>query len=917
VVVVEGPAGIGKSELLRAVRANAQARGVGVLSARGSEFEIEIAFGVARQLLEPMLRAASAGERRRLLDGVARVGARAVGVEASEPPADRFAAFHGLYWLLANRADRGPVVVSVDDVQWADDPSLAWLGYLARRAEDLAVLLALALRSGDPGAERGELDGLVGTGGVQRLAPGPLSAAAVGAIVRAQLDPQADEPFCAACAELSGGNPLFARELVAAARDEGLAARAESVPALRRIAPTAVGTSVLARLGRLGTEAVALARAVAVLGAGAEVVLAARLAELEPVAAELTADRLAAAQIFAPVRPLEFFHPLIGEAVAQDIASGARRVAHRRAAALLDRDRGESLARVAAHLLVCGPAGDAWVVERLRDAARDALERGAADVAADYARRALSEPPTPDERASLMLLLGTAEWRAGQPDAITHLEQARAAAIDDPGAMIAACSQLALAYAVRDETVRAVEVIESTLAAVGDTNPDLAMMFEGGIASVGLSDLRTAPAALRRAERLRAGLDAVVHPPMLVLVVSAVDAARANRAAEAEELAGRALACHPYPPSPDISPQLIITLTWVECYDVLERLCDDLIAAARGRGAMQETVGILVCRAWALCDRGALADAEADARWALEHAAGVYRMAAVSDLIRVLIERDELPAAADMLRQAADPRPSRSSMAGMLLLARGLLRVGEGRLREALDDFLEFGARSAALGLSQLSAIPWRAEAALVHSALGENDEAERLAGEQLELARAFGRPRTLGVSLRARGLVEGGEAGLRRLAEAVTTLQRSQSPLELARAQADYGAALRRAGRRVQARAELERALDLAYHCGARRIANQARADLIAAGAKPRRDAITGRDALTAAELRVARLAAGGLTNREIAQSLFITTKTAKAHLSRVYRKLGITRRGQVATALSGLVDDGREDPRAAAAIS
>jgi DNA-binding CsgD family transcriptional regulator len=123
----------------------------------------------------------------------------------------------------------------------------------------------------------------------------------------------------------------------------------------------------------------------------------------------------------------------------------------------------------------------------------------------------------------------------------------------------------------------------------------------------------------------------------------------------------------------------------------------------------------------------------------------------------------------------------------------------------------------------------------------------------------------------------------------------------------------LRRAGRRVQARVELERALDLAHRLGARRIANQARAELIAAGAKPRRDAITGRDALTAAELRVARLAAEGLTNREISQALFITTRTAKVHLSRIYRKLQISRRGQLAGAFAAVVED-REDATASA---
>jgi len=391
VAVVEGPAGIGKSKLLGAVVGNARARGFGVLGARGAEFEAEIAFGIARQLFEPMLHAASPGERRRLLAGVAEVGARALGIEAGDPPADRFAAIHGLYWLSANRAERGPLVVAIDDAQWVDDPSLAWLGYLARRTRDLPLLLVLGLRSGDLGGERAELAQLAGDEGAQRIGLVPLSAAAVGAIVRRQLDEGAEESFCAAVSELSGGNPLFVRELLTAVHEEGLPARGASVSALELIAPAAVGTSVLTRLGRLGSEAVALARAVAVLGPGTEVVLAARLVEVDPVVCELTADRLAVAQILAPERPLEFFHPLIGAAVREDIARGARRVAHRRAAELVDGEHEGSLARVAAHLLACGPAGDGWVVGRLRDAAVEALGLGAparSDVRASRARRA-------------------------------------------------------------------------------------------------------------------------------------------------------------------------------------------------------------------------------------------------------------------------------------------------------------------------------------------------------------------------------------------------------------------------------------------------------------------------------------------------------------------------------------------------
>ncbi|MBV9001511.1 MAG: AAA family ATPase [Solirubrobacterales bacterium] len=912
-VVVEGPAGIGKTRLIDEATRAASAAGVGVLRARCSELEVEIAFGVVRQLFEPMLRAASAGERRGLLDGVARVGARALGVEEGERPADRFAAIHGLYWLCANRAERSPLVVVIDDVQWADDPSLGWLGYVARRVSDLPLLLVLGLRSGEPGAERNELARLLGDGWAQRLVLGPLSMAAVGEMVRGELDEGADEMFCAAVSGLSAGNPLFVRELLAAAREEGLRACEGSVPALERIAPSAVGTSVVARLERLGGEAVALARAVAVLGAGAEVVVASRLADLDPTVAELMADRLAAAQILAPVRPLEFFHPLIGAAVLEDIAPGARRVAHRRAAALLA-DEGEgSLARVAAHLLACGPARDRWVVRWLGDAAREALDRGAPEIAARYVRRALVEPPEAVDRAALLLSLGIAEWRAGQPDSIAHLEQALTAAGEDHRALVRASGRLARAYYVTDQTERAVEILERAFAAVADRDEGLALLLEANMAITGMTDERTASTALRRADGLHDRLSTLANPPVNLLVLLAWHAADVNnRAAEAQELAEWALSCEPYPPPLEHSEALIAALTQVECYDAVDRLCADMLAAARRRGAMQELVAVLAGRAGVSYARGELADAEADARWALELATGVHRMRAVADLIRVLIERDELREAEGALEQLALPGASRSLEVPGFVFARGRLRVAQGRLQEALDDFLECGQRYERLGLRGRSAVQWRAEAALTYAMLGNTREAQQLAREQLELARAFGRPRIVGMSLRASGRVEGGQPGLRLLAEAVATLDRSESPLELARALTDYGAALRRAGRRVQARVELERGLDLAHHCGARRVANQARTELIAAGAKPRRDAITGRDALTAGELRVARLAADGLTNREIAQALFITTTTAKTHLRHVYRKLDITRRDQLEHALAGPLADAGHEPSA-----
>jgi DNA-binding CsgD family transcriptional regulator len=322
----------------------------------------------------------------------------------------------------------------------------------------------------------------------------------------------------------------------------------------------------------------------------------------------------------------------------------------------------------------------------------------------------------------------------------------------------------------------------------------------------------------------------------------------------------------------------------------LERLGPDAVALAQALAVLgsQYDVGVAA----------ELADAEAQARWAVERATGIFAVDALAHLIEILIERDALADAEDELSRVRAPLDSHSIVAVTYLMARGRLRAAQGRRAEALQDFLACGERCERLGIA-LAVYPWRSEAAIANASLGRPHEARRLAGAEVTIARRFGRPRALGVALRSQGLAQGGERGLALLAEAVAVLERSQAPVELARALTDYGAALRRAGQRGQARAQLERGLDLAHHWGARRIAGQARAELVAAGAKPRRDAMTGRDALTASELRVARLAAEGKTNREIAQTLFITTKTASAHLSRVYRKLGVTRRNQLAQAL------------------
>jgi DNA-binding CsgD family transcriptional regulator len=896
VVAISGPPGIGKTELLAAVHRIAGERGFRTLRARGRDLEADMAFSVVRQLLEQPVLSASAGERRRLLAGPARAGAGALGLAAGASPASEFAAVHGLYWLCANLAERKPLLLTVDDLQWVDGPSLSWLGYLGPRSAESAMLVVLAVREGDPRGRANSVAAAADDSSVHRMGLSALSVASVATLVRAELGPSASAGFCSACWELAGGNPLYVRELLAASRNEGLSGAEDSITRLRALASSAVGASVLGRLARLGPDAVSLAQALAVLGSQTEVGVAAELAGLEPAAAELTADRLAAAQILAPARPLDFFHPLIGEAVNADQALGARRLAHRRAAAILD--RAGAADRVAAHLLATGPAGDTWAVQRLSAAADTAWERGAAEVAASYLRRALAEPAAPAERPALLRRLGVAEWAAGDPAAIGHLEEALNEA-RDATAIAAAAGPLANAYIISDQADIAVPVLQRAVARIRPADPRLALRLDGAAALAGLMDDRSAAAALRAVDRLQASLSATSDPPGRVLVVIAHAEMRRGRSAdEAEQLVERVLAREPYPPRPNASASIIVTLLGLEAFGTLQRLCDDMLQAARRRSAVQELIGVASFSAWALYRRGELADAEAQARWALERATGIWAIDALAHLVETLVERDALDDAAAELRRMAPPMTSHTVVVAAYLMARGQLRMAQGQCQEALQDYLACGERCERLGIVD-GLYAWRSEAAITHALLGHAAEARQLARTAVEVARGFGRPRALGVALRAQGLVEDGARGIDLLGEAVAVLERSQAPVELARALTDHGAALRRAGLRMRARVQLERGLDLAHHCGARRIASQARAELVAAGAKPRRDAFTGRDALTASELRVARLAAAGRTNREIAQALFITTKTASAHLSRAYRKLDVTRRSQLAEAL------------------
>jgi DNA-binding CsgD family transcriptional regulator len=336
---------------------------------------------------------------------------------------------------------------------------------------------------------------------------------------------------------------------------------------------------------------------------------------------------------------------------------------------------------------------------------------------------------------------------------------------------------------------------------------------------------------------------------------------------------------------------------------------DGALVRASRRGSMLGLVATKVFRSLAWLWRGSLAEAEADARDALRpiDAAqiGQGRLFAAAYLADTLMEQGRLRDAEAALRWAGpDERLPRSAPLYWLLDSRARLLLLRNRTEEGLDGVLDCGRRYSAHSWLNPAFLAWRSTAALALHQLARTEESQALAAEELELARRWGAPRALGRALRVAGLVQGNEAGLPLLHEAVGVLENSPARLEYAKALADLGATLRRTGQRGEAKHHLARALDIAHHCGAAPLARHAETELRTAGARPRRAQLTGPGALTPSERRVAELASQGQTNRDIAQQLFVTVKTVEVHLGSVYRKLGITNRNQLpalATAGSG----------------
>jgi DNA-binding CsgD family transcriptional regulator len=439
-------------------------------------------------------------------------------------------------------------------------------------------------------------------------------------------------------------------------------------------------------------------------------------------------------------------------------------------------------------------------------------------------------------------------------------------------------------------------------------DPEVGLLLEAGLITNAMHVRQLHRGALARLERIRRRpRDGTVGEKILLSLLAYHDARVGASAAVAVPLARRALAGGALVRAAEMSSVAFVppcmVLAMADLDDALA-IYDDALTEAHRRGSIITSATTKTYRAQAYVFRGDLAEAEGREAFAAAEAWGTTSRASVylaAILAEALMERGKLGDARAALNRSALGE-SLPEDARLLFLPniRARLRMLNGDLVGGLEDMVDTGRHSDALGGRNPAFMAWRSPAALALLQLGDRDEARRLAAEELELARTWGAPRALGAALRAAGLAEGGECGLGLLEEAVEVLTNSPAKLEHAKARTELGAALRRANRRSEAREQLRRAAELATICGARPLAARANTELQATGARPRRIALSGVESLTPSERRVARMAAEGPTNREIAQALFVTPKTVEIQLSSVYRKLGISSRAQLPTALA-----------------
>jgi DNA-binding CsgD family transcriptional regulator/tetratricopeptide (TPR) repeat protein len=877
-VLIRAAAGTGKTALLAEAIVSARRRHFRILRARAARPEAASATGVTAQLREAAGHGSGQG---------------------------------GLQALLGELADAGPVALAIDDAHWCEDEGLRELLGAAPRIEALPVVVLLAARLAEPGSSD-LLATLAGEPNAETIAPGPLSDVGVTEVLDDALGAAPQPGFSRAVGEWTGGNPALTRELAKALVAEEVEPTAGAVERMRAIVPAAVANDLELRLARFCPAERAMAAALALLGDAAELGLATRLAGLPENEGRDAADRLIAAEILRPGPPPAFAQPIVGAAAYASIPPARRRGEHRRAAVLLA-GWGAPPEAVVSHLLRSDPAADSGAVELLREAAARELARGAPREAAELLRRALAEPPPRSERLATLLESAAAEDLASRGD--FGEERLREALVLGPDASERArvANTLSLLLTRRGQLEVACDTARRELELARGAGADersllelevqLCLSLQLGAAGSG----REVDERLERlAPRLMEGATAVERTGLATLAFRRM--ARAEPAAEAIAPALRALEAGMLgDPGAESGPAGMAIGVLVHCEAVpeAELWIERTLVRSRERGAdFGLGVGSFIAALLAF-RRGDLAkareSAEASAAATSDHDSpwvDSILLAAATD-IRLAGGEDDVAAAALADRGLDRELPPLATFS-TLLESRGRLRLRRGEADAGRADLRAAGERFAESGIACPGYTSWRSSLALATDAVGEPGRAGELVAEELALAHRFGVPRPLGIVQRAQGLITSGDEGIELLREAAATLAASGAELEHAGALVELGAALRRSGRRGDARGPLRAGFELAERCGALPLASRAGDELRASGARPRPTTDGGTSALTPSEARICNLAAAGNSNPAIARQLFVTRATVESHLHSSYRKLGIASRKGLAAALA-----------------
>jgi DNA-binding CsgD family transcriptional regulator len=640
----------------------------------------------------------------------------------------------------------------------------------------------------------------------------------------------------------------------------------------------------------------------------------ARLAGVAEEEVRSAAVDLAAVDVLTASSELGFVHPLVRSAVYLAIPAVDRARLHRAAVAVLSAGGGDP-ERLARHLLLVEPRGDDQVAETLLAAGQTAARRGAPDVAVSYLQRALAEPPGEGALVDVLVELGTAGALDRQPGYEEHLKAAIAATADPERA-----AEIALVLSNSEISAGRWEQSFVILERAYERLPPgsrLTDALEGMILGTldGVPHLWTPSwraAAERRVEQWEAG--ASLEPELLCALVAYMGKycppiSRSARALE-EAVAGLdRLAADGRVPGWAIAGAGFGLADHGRLADA-GALFDAGTARGRQAGATLAIYWTVGMRAEISYRQGRLLDAEGEIRETLElttadavlgsFGRGVLAWQ-MGTAALILTERGELDAASGLVERTPPVTwDDGRILVSVARIGRAAVRHARGELDAAIDDLVEVGEVVAEHFRNPIG-IRWRVPLSLMLSARGDHDRALALAREDLELAQLFEVPIAVGTAKVACGVAIGGEDGVALLNDAVRELAHTEARLEHARAQHELGALLRRSGARAEAREPLAQALDLATRCSAVRTAGRARDELVASGARPRRDraVLSGPEALTAGERRVAKLVASGLTNREIAEQLYVTQSAVQWHLRNCFRKLGVTSRSDLSAAL------------------